>query len=95
MSNKPPAWSPYNPPSWELADAGAFRAVAKGEANPDQQKRMMDFLIKELCRTYDVSFCPGPDGDRETAMAEGRRFVGLQVVKLLNVDTSKLKKGEN
>lgn len=93
-SRKAPPWSPWVPPEWELADASSIQALARGEANPDQQKRALDFIVNKLARTYDLSFCPGPEGDRETSMSEGRRFVGLQIVKLINVNTSLLRRNK-
>lgn len=95
MTKKAPPWAPYTPVDWQLADANALRALAAGTANDDQQRRALHFIINNVCRTYDLSFCPGVDGDRETAMAEGRRFVGLQIVKLLNIDLNKVRRDNN
>jgi hypothetical protein len=50
----------------------------------------LDWLINSGAATYEVSF--HPDSERLTSFAEGRRFVGLQVVKLLTLDTHKLQK---
>jgi hypothetical protein len=87
MAKKPDLspWAPYAPVAWEKADAFAIKQVSLGLADAEQQVRAMNLIINKLCKTYDLSFCPGPDGDRETAMAEGRRFVGLQLVKLIHV----------
>lgn len=76
---------PWKPPSFEPADAAAFQALQRGSATSDQQKRALDWLIKQACAAYDLSYRPGPDGERETAFAEGKRFVALQVVKLCNI----------
>lgn len=83
--SKAPDWAPYAPAQYEKADVNAIKAVAEGVADADQQKRAMSFIINNVCRTYDLSYCPGTDGDRNTAMAEGRRFVGLQLVKFINL----------
>jgi hypothetical protein len=55
------------------------------------QQRALKFIIENLCGTYDLSYRPGPDGDRDTTLAEGKRFVGLQIVKLLKVNLGVLK----
>lgn len=78
------------PPDWDEGDAYAFQALARGEANEAQQKRALDWIIDGACCTYDVSFRPGKVD--ETTFAEGRRFVGLQIVKLLKVNPAILKK---
>jgi hypothetical protein len=71
---------------WEPADASAVQALARGEANPEQQKRALDWVIKTGAATYNTSFTPGsPDA---TAFAEGRRFVGTQIVKLLSINVA-------
>src|SRR3990167_1568258 len=80
MANKKlPVGAPYAPAPYELADIGAIQALAKGEAEPHQQQRALKWLIETVCCTYDLSF--RPDSERETAFAEGRRFVGLNIVK--------------
>lgn len=87
MATKPPAYfaAPY-----ELADASALQALAAGEADSEQQKRALDWIIHVACGTYQPTFHPGePDA---SAFAEGRRFAGLQIVKNLKINTSVLKK---
>lgn len=71
----------------------ALQAMAKGHANEGQQKIALDYLINEVCRTYDVSFRPDDKGgERETAFAEGRRFVGMQIEKIIRNPFDKLTK---
>jgi hypothetical protein len=87
MAVKAPEY--LKPPLWELADVTALQLLATGECPPDLQKRALDWII-QAAGTYDISF--HPDGDRATAFAEGKRFVGLQIVKLLALDRSKFRK---
>jgi hypothetical protein len=63
----------------------AVRAVSAGVASESQQKLFFDYLLfaSKWGKYSDISYRPGPDGDRETAFAEGRRFVGQQISKLL------------
>lgn len=81
----------FQPPKYELADIHAFQALQRGDANPEQQRRALDWLINHAAGTYEISF--SPDSERLTSFAEGRRFVGTQVVKLLKLNPSKLQKG--
>jgi hypothetical protein len=65
------------------------QALAAGTANEGQQKRALDWFIRTASGAYEVSYRSDADGgDRETAFAEGRRFVGLQAVKLLSLSGS-------
>lgn len=88
-ARKPPPGASWLPPKWDVADAGAMQALARGEASPDQQMRSLDWIINAACGTYDLSF--NPDSDRATSFAEGRRMVGLQIVKLIKLNLSMLR----
>lgn len=77
---------PFFAAPWEVADASAFQALQRGDASPEQQKRALDWLIRVGAATYNTTFFPGaPDA---SAFAEGRRFVGTEIVKLLAINTS-------
>lgn len=86
-----PTYAPWLPPKWELADAAAIQALVQGAATADQQQRAVAYIVNALCATYDLSFRPGPDGERDTAFAEGRRFVGLELVKLTKLNLGKMR----
>ncbi len=59
------------------ADSNAVAALSRGAATPEQQIRAMEFIVETICMRGGMSFRPGgPEGDRNTAFAEGRRFVG-------------------
>lgn len=60
----------------------AFKCLEKGEASPDQQKLVLDFLIKIGCRTYDTDWFPE---ERISCFAAGRRYVGQQIVRFINL----------
>ncbi len=86
------AIGPNVPPKYELAHASAFQAMQRGEASPDQQKLALDWLIQLGAATYEHHFYPS---DRDTAFALGRAFVGQQVVKLLRLNTSALRRDQH
>lgn len=88
-----PASEPWKPADWTDADAQAIKAVASGAATPEQQIRAFKFFVNDLCDVYGLSFRPGAaDGDRATAFAEGKRWPGLQAIKLLNINLNALRK---
>lgn len=86
----------FNAPWLEIvprkADAAALHALRLGEAKPDQQVRALEFILETICDRNGMSFRTGPDGSRETDFAEGRRFVGNQIVRLTKIPLSKLSK---
>lgn len=87
-----PEWEPWKPAAWELPDAAAIQALQRGDATADQQRNALKYIVNTLAGTYDGSFRPGPDGALVTAYAEGKRAVGLQIVKLANLSLSAFKK---
>jgi hypothetical protein len=87
-----PEWEPWKPAAWDVPDAAAIQALQRGDATADQQQRALKFIVNTLAGTYDGSFRPGPDGERVTSFAEGKRHVGLQIVKLANISLSAFKK---
>jgi len=87
--------SPWLPADWEQADVSALQALLKGEATPDQQKRALDWIIVSAAGTYEQSYRPGgQDGERDTCFAEGRRFVGNQIIKALKISLYALRNRE-
>lgn len=77
------AWAPA---PYDYADVIAFKALAEGKADAAQQRRALDWLIWKAAGAYDETYYPTEQGgERDSAFAQGRRFVGLQVVKLVNM----------
>ena len=77
---------------WDIPTAASIQALIKGEATPDQQRGAMHWLINQACGTYNISF--SEIGDRETCFAEGRRFVGTNIVKLNTLSLNALRKAQ-
>lgn len=86
-----PTWEPWQAPKWEIPDAAAVQALARGKASSDQQQRALKFIVETVAGTYDDSFRPGPDGQRLTDYAAGKRHVGLQLIKLIAVNLGAFK----
>ena len=80
---------PHEPPKWDVVHIAAFQAMEKGEATPHQQQVALDWLLHAASGIQNLSYWP--ESDRATAFAEGRRFVGLQVAKLLQLNAGAFK----
>ena len=69
---------------WPVSIVAALKAFGRAEARPDQQGTAFNFIIENLAGTYDLSFRPDDKGgSRETDFSEGRRFVGLQLRRVI------------
>ena len=92
MSQKqrvPESWMPI--PVDEFA-AGCIQALERGDATEDQQREALKWIVFVACGTYETSYCPGgEEGRRDSDHHEGRRFVGLQIIKHMKVALSKLR----
>ena len=84
-------WKPklraHDPADYDPEVVYALRAMHDGAALPHQQKLAWEWLMYVTAAGdgfADLSFRPGPDGQRETDFAEGKRFVGLQMRKMLH-----------
>jgi len=74
------------------ADVAALQAMRRGDPTPDQCHRAMEFILETISDRGGMSYRPGGrEGARDTDFAEGRRFVGNQIVKLTNLPLSKIK----
>lgn len=85
------AVAPWLPPLYERADVVAWQAIASGSADEAQQKRALKWLMERATGVYEMTYFPGPDGARNSDFAQGRRFVGLQLVKLLHLNPGLVK----
>lgn len=75
--------SPILPPEWDKADVSAMQALALGKATPEQQQRALNWIIYGAANTYDLDYRTEP---RDHAFVSGRRFVGLQIIKLIKLN---------
>lgn len=87
--------APWLPWRWEddVAGARSIQAVAEGVADEVQQRLAIKTIVEQLCATYDLSY--SPDSERDSAFAEGKRFVGLQVAKLTKLNYTNVKREQN
>lgn len=89
MSAKVPHNAPYKPVEFGKLEAASIQAVATGTASERQQKRAMEWIVHKLCDIYGLSY--RPDSATDTAFSEGKRFVGLQLSKIINTNIDTLK----
>ena len=77
------------PPPYDERVIYAIRAWAEGKANSDQQKIAFQWVVREASRHFDQSMhLGGEDGRRCTDFMEGRRFVGIQILKMLQPEVT-------
>lgn len=90
------AHAPYLPAEFEVADAAALQALARGQATAEQQRRALDWVMFKASDYLNEPFRPGGlDGERDTIFAIGRGFVGRQVAKLINLNLSNWRGGKD
>lgn len=80
---------PWEPSEYSEEVIYAIRAMRDGTALPHQQQlawKWLMFVTAAGDGFDDLSFRPGSDGPRETDFAEGKRYVGLQLRKMLHPD---------
>lgn len=79
-------WRAYALPEYS-SEAGkrGVAAIKHIYGMTDEAGRLaLDWIIRELCRVEDMSFRPDDKGgERETAFAEGRRFVGNELARVI------------
>ena len=72
---------PLASPDYMEADVQALRALQRGSATEDQQKRAIGFIINTVCGTYD---CASRRNERDTNLALGKQRAGQHLVYFLN-----------
>jgi len=87
MAKNPIPPAVFLPAEWELSDALAIQALNAGTASPEQQKRALAWMVYRAAATDEVEYRPD---NRDHAFASGRRFVGLQIRKLMAINVSAL-----
>ena len=79
MKDRTPPWLPVE---YEPADIGSMQALARGEAEPHQQQRALRWIVRTASDWAGIAYHTDP---HDTAFANGRRFVGVQIQKLVDM----------
>jgi hypothetical protein len=74
---------PHHPAPYETADIYAIQALARGEANKGQQLRALEWILDDVCGIRREQF--HPESERVTDYLLGRRNVGLQIARLMQL----------
>jgi len=87
------AHEPWLPAEYSDRDVYAIQSLARGDADASLQVHALKFIVETLSGCYDVTFCP--DSERASSFAEGKRHVGLQIVKMTKLNLSALRKTDD
>lgn len=86
MNKMKPRDPPWLPAKYTYSEVVAIRALAEGKANEHQQVTALKWITAAAAMTYDEPFYSDPDGgERNTAYACGKAYVGKQILKLINL----------
>lgn len=86
------AHAPYLPAKYTPGHVLAIQRLAEGKATEDEQIMAFRWIVEQAAGTYDMSY--RPDSERDSVFAEGRRFAGLQIVKLLHINSLAMKENK-
>lgn len=84
---------PWLPAAYTIPEVAAIQALMRGEATPEQQTRALKWIVEQAASTYDSTYWPDSESDRN--YAQGKRHVGLNIVKMTKLDLGVLKKRED
>lgn len=70
------------------AEHEALKALNNGEANAYQQKLSLSIIINKFSRAHDLLYVPGSFD--QSALLNGRAFVGQKILKHLNIPVGQL-----
>ena len=82
----PPPWASAD---FDIADVSAIQALDRGEANPDQQRRALKWIVERACQIGEDAFVPGHP--EVTQYIVGRQSPGKQIVKLMKLNLSQMR----
>lgn len=77
------SYAPYMPTEYEKKHVASWQALTRGQATEHQQRLIAEYIVHVLCGTYDLPYFP--DSVRDSDFAQGKRFIGLQLVKFSNL----------
>lgn len=84
---------PWVPPQVPTHITLALKNLQAGNANEQQQKAALKWIIEDCCRTYDWAY--RPTSDRDTCIALGMQLVGKHIVHEINLDSTLLRSSKD
>jgi len=88
MANKKKENACFQTMPLDKIDVEAIKALNAGDATPHQQKLALSIIVNKFSRSQDLLFIP--NSSDETAFLNGRGFVGMKILKIINVPIGKL-----
>lgn len=76
---------PHLAVEYDEADIAAVKAVYRGDATPEMQKRCMDWIMKNLCLMGGVVF--SDKGNDVSNFMAGRRFPAIILANLIQMNS--------
>ena len=76
--------APYLPAAYTPGDVLSIQRLAAGTATEEEQKMAFKWIIEKAAGTHNLTY--HPNSERDSDFAQGRRFAGLQIVKLLYIN---------
>ena len=76
-----------------IADVLAIQALARGDADANQQLRALKWFVEGAANIYGDTYDAA--NQHNSSFMQGRRYAGLRVVAMYKVDTGKLADVEN
>jgi hypothetical protein len=87
---------PWKPVKYNARDVAAIQALTTGTADADQQRHAIEWIVTVISGVYQPSFYPGgEDGRRKSDFAEGKRFIGNTILKMVNRNLSTVQEQDN
>ena len=84
-----PANAPYLPPIIAQEQAWAIKSLFAGTASPAEQGMALRFVLHRLCEVDKMTYRPDV---RDHAFADGKRFVGSELLKINRMDPEAIAK---
>lgn len=88
-----PANSPVLPMQAQQEIVWALKGLQGGDADAGQQTMALNWILHELTRVLDLSYRPGGRARaRDSDVAEGKRYCGLEIIRLLKMTPEQIAK---
>jgi hypothetical protein len=75
---------PDAPAEYDRQIMSAVTAFMQGLASEGQQVMVRDWILHNVCQVDGQAYYRGPDGDRDTVFAQGKRYVANSLRKMTN-----------
>ncbi len=88
----PKKLAPYLPAEYKAGDVLSVQRLAEGNATKEEQIIAFKWIVEKAAGTYDLTYYP--ESSRDSDFSQGRRFAGLQIVKMLHINYMAMKENK-